>query len=140
MLTQEVHRLHVGAHPEFFRDSTDDDLRESHEQFLAKDSMATLVACDGDAVVAYVVLAVHERAANACSLPQRSLHVDQIGVTASHRGRGVGRLLTDAAKDLAREKGLSRLDLTVWAFNRTAREFFRSQGFGESRLQMALEL
>ena len=52
-----------------------------------------------------------------------------IGVIATHRGKGVGRALMAAALQKAREKGLTRIELTVREHNQRAIKLYEEFGF-----------
>lgn len=52
-----------------------------------------------------------------------------IGVMKEHRGKGVGAALMRAALQLARERGLTRISLTVREKNSRAIELYKKLGF-----------
>lgn len=52
-----------------------------------------------------------------------------IGVLAAWRGQGVGKKLMQAALDAARDKGLTRVELSVNAANERAAALYRKFGF-----------
>ncbi len=52
-----------------------------------------------------------------------------IGVVTAHRGRGIGRALLRSALQAAREKGLTRIELTVRVDNERAKRLYESFGF-----------
>ena len=52
-----------------------------------------------------------------------------MGIIAEHRGRGIGEALMRAALDQARERGLTRVELTVRADNERAVALYRKIGF-----------
>jgi ribosomal protein S18 acetylase RimI-like enzyme len=52
-------------------------------------------------------------------------------VERGHRGRGAGSALLDAAIGLAREQGLHKLSLEVFAHNTAAIALYRKYGFAE---------
>lgn len=58
-------------------------------------------------------------------------HVGRLGmgVRQEYRGRGIGTRLIDAVLEKAREKGLERIELEVFASNTHARELYRKSGF-----------
>ncbi|HZK48142.1 MAG TPA: GNAT family N-acetyltransferase [Thermoleophilia bacterium] len=57
--------------------------------------------------------------------------VQDLIVTARHRGTGVGRLLLEAARDAALDRGCVRLFLYAEPFNLGAHAFYRSLGMEE---------
>lgn len=68
------------------------------------------------------------------------LYVDQIDAKEGYRRQGAGKLLLDAAREYAIEKGLDLLILDVWKFSANAVSFFHSQGFETWIERMALSL
>lgn len=60
-------------------------------------------------------------------------HVGRLGmgVLAGHRGRGIGRRLLQAAVERARESGLEKIELEVFASNTAAIGLYRGFGFRE---------
>ena len=53
-------------------------------------------------------------------------------VTASHRGRGIGALLMVAATEWARERGCTHLELSSGEMRKDAHRFYLSQGMSQS--------
>jgi ribosomal protein S18 acetylase RimI-like enzyme len=56
-------------------------------------------------------------------------HVSVIAVTRAAEGRGVGRALMAYAERWARERGHSRLTLSVFESNRRAQKLYERAGF-----------
>jgi putative acetyltransferase len=82
-----------------------------------------VVALDGDRLVGWCdVLG---------QIAHARRHVGTLGmaVATSHRGRGVGRALIEAAIARATGRGLTRIELTVRADNVVAQRLYRSVGF-----------
>ena len=57
--------------------------------------------------------------------------ITDLGVRASHRRLGIGRLLLDEALAWVRSRGVERVELQVAAGNREGQAFWRALGFGE---------
>jgi ribosomal protein S18 acetylase RimI-like enzyme len=55
--------------------------------------------------------------------------LDQMGVSAEHRGLGVGTALVGAVRRAAERCGAREVRLNVWAFNAEARAFYARCGF-----------
>lgn len=67
-------------------------------------------------------------------------YVAVLVVAEGAEGRGVGRALMAAAEGWARERGLDRLALEVFAGNGRARDFYRQQGFVDDSLRVVKRL
>lgn len=66
-----------------------------------------------------------------------SAHVGQLGmgVLASHRGQGIGRRLLEATIGAARQLGLEKIELSVYARNTNAIGLYQKQGFEDEGLK-----
>ena len=90
---------------------------------------AVLVALDDDRIVGRLSLARDTHPA--------SVHVADLGmmVAASHRRRGIGRALLDAAVGWARVAGVSKLELHVFPWNEPAIRLYEGFGFEREGLR-----
>jgi len=97
-------------------------------EFVAKnieDNLPAFFALDAQRVVGWVDIRREERPAH------RHRGVLGMGVHKDYRGQGIGRSLLAAALAKAKEVGLIRVDLTVYAGNTTAIALYRKCGFVE---------
>jgi ribosomal protein S18 acetylase RimI-like enzyme len=99
---------------------------------------AVLVADDGGGVIGYAYAAVEGYNYMALRGPAGVLH--DIIVAPEHRGRGVGRLLLDAALGLFRSRGVPRVVLSTADQNEAAQRLFASMGFRRTMIEMTREL
>jgi GNAT superfamily N-acetyltransferase len=67
-------------------------------------------------------------------------HVDSFYVLPEMRGRGVGRLLMDAAYDEMRRAGATMVALDLVAGNEVAQRFYEREGFTTTFIQMHRQL
>ncbi len=139
-LNKEVHDRHVAYMPELFLPAPPQVVAAYFEEMLASEGARICVACVGEEVVGYVLLVLRERPGNPTMRSQRWLYIEQIGVSAAHRGQGHGAALIEAARAVARAEGLPRIELDTWGFNTPAHEFFFGQGFESRMLRMAQEV
>ena len=92
---------------------------------------AVYVAVDGDRIVGRLSLARDPHPA--------SKHVADLGlmVAASHRRRGIGTALLDAAVAWAKGSGVSKLELHVFPWNEPANQLYERFGFEREGLRRA---
>jgi RimJ/RimL family protein N-acetyltransferase len=90
---------------------------------------AVLVALDADRIIGRLSIARDPHPASA--------HVADLGlmVAASHRRRGVGRALLDAAVAWARRAAVSKLELHVFPWNEPAIQLYEAYGFEREGLR-----
>ena len=128
-----VHDKHARAHPENFKVSEHGAARREAEAWLAQPNTHVLVALHDGEPVGYLRAEIFDRAERELMHARRILYLDQIAVTERARGQGHGKRLLSAGVALARELGISIVELDVYAFNAEARAFFISQGFAPQR-------
>jgi ribosomal protein S18 acetylase RimI-like enzyme len=71
---------------------------------------------------------------------RRYAHIEDIIVAQTHRGKGVGRFLMEAAQEWAKIRGACAVDLWVWKGNENAIEFYEHLGYQTIRQAMQLKL
>ena len=99
---------------------------------------AVLVADDNGDVIGYAYAAIEGYDYMALRGPAGVLH--DIIVDPQHRGRGVGRLLIDAALEFFRSRGVPRVVLSTAERNEAAQRLFASMGFHRTMIEMTFEL
>jgi ribosomal protein S18 acetylase RimI-like enzyme len=105
---------------------------------LEDPDVAVLVADDGGEVIGYAYAAVEGYDYMALRGPAGVLH--DIIVDPGHRGRGVGRLLLEAALEFLRSRGAPRVVLSTAEQNEAAQRLFASTGFRRTMIEMMREL
>ena len=69
-------------------------------------------------------------------IPSRLALVTDIVVKKEFRRRGIGRLLVNKVHKWAETRGASAVELTVYAFNQTALDFYKTIGYETINLRM----
>ena len=69
-------------------------------------------------------------------IPARLVLVTDIAVKKEFRRRGIGRLLVNKVHKWAETRGASAVELTVYAFNQTALDFYKTIGYETINLRM----
>lgn len=100
--------------------------------------VADLVADDNGGVIGYAYAAVEGHDYMALRGPAGVLH-DFI-VDPGHRGRGVGRLLLEAALEFFRSRGVPRVVLSTAERNEAAQRLFERTGFRRTMIELTREL
>ena len=105
---------------------------------LEDSDMAVLVADDSGDVIGYAYAAVEGYDYMALRGPAGVLH--DVVVDPGRRGRGVGRLLLDAALEFFRSRGVPRVVLSTAERNEAAQRLFAGAGFRRTMVEMTREL
>lgn len=140
-LNHDVQKLHHELEPEIFKPFSLDGIARFFENLLLNQRFSAYVAMVDDKPAAYILLNQVISEENCFKYSQSVLHIDQICVEGSYKGKGIGKALVDYAKQIAKDNNIKRIEMNYWSKNNNSGEFFRSQGFVNynERLFLSLE-
>ena len=131
-----VQQMHHDAAPELFKPPEMAAIVDYFRQALRSDALRAFVIEADGAVRGYALARLQTQPETALTYGGLVVELDQISVDPAYRGRGLGRQLIDQVKSLASDVGAARLQLTVWEFNRHARDVFERAGFTATTTRM----
>ena len=138
-LLDQIRAIHHKGRPDIVRDNgTKYDACQLKAK-IADESEAIFVAYDGDTPLGYICCKIKERLNNSIMYDRKVLFVDDFCVGKQYTKRGIGRMLMDKAKDYAKSIGCHGLELTVWKFDGSAEDVYRSYGFTTMSRRMEYE-
>lgn len=128
-LNEPIHTAHFEARPDIFKpyDRSDALVNWYLEQIAQPENVLYIAEEDGEAVGCMYAKVV-SRPSNPFIYETDEVLIDQISVNPAHQGKGYGKALLKMAQELARQNGIKRITLAVWAFNEHAIEFYERQG------------
>lgn len=140
-LVLDLQAMHVAAYPDIFHPFPDDKtaLHESYRERFARGDTGYAAVIDGE-IVGYMICSLSQREAGIYTRAVTILHISEICVAPEFRSQGIGKVLLDYAKDVARDAGAGFINLTVWAFNEDALRFYEREGYHIQRNSLALRL
>ena len=107
-----------------------------YEEILQNPEKVLLVAEENGRILGQVLLNISKTPDDPIIKPRKFVYVDEIGVTASHRGQGIGKQLMAAAKEWAQAQGIAEIELNVWEQNGRAIGFYEKLGYQTVRRRM----
>lgn len=99
------------------------------EIFSNPDAAILLMEVNGEPVGFVEVYLKQDDASNEAIVPYRYGHVQSLFVTASLRGRGLGRQLLASAECWVRERGATKMKLDTWEFAAGPLGFYERNGY-----------
>ncbi len=138
-LNRGVQEMHAGACPERFRTSPPDKAVERAFLSMVQAPSQHWLVAEEDRPVAFLSAEFREREESWCQAAHRVCYVAGIVVAPRFRRRGIARALL---AELAREagvRGVTSIELDVWAFNEQARRVFTAFGFRALTERMTLD-
>ena len=128
-LNRGVQAMHAASFPERFkRDTSDDDVARAFSEMVQAPSGYWLVS-EEKGPIGFLNAEFRDKPETWCGVAQRVCYLGGIVVAPGSRRAGVARALVEELKREANARGVSCIELDVWAFNETARAVFASLGF-----------
>lgn len=140
-LFAQVERIHYTALPEIFHPSgTPSRPRGYVEEILDDEDAHLFVAEQGDMVIGLAEATLRESHNFTLLTPHRWVDLRDIVVDERFRGVGIGKALLAHVEAWVRSLGVTRIELTVWEFNTSARTLYEHQGFRTLNRAMSKDL
>ena len=128
-LLREAHEEHRMRRPGWFKPFDRAAALKGMRFLLSRDGARLFVARLSEVCVGYAMVCDRFRDENPFRYASRSLTVDQMAVSDTHRRRGIGTLLMNRIRAEARRRGAQRIELHVYSDNDDARRFYEARGF-----------
>ena len=136
-IMKEVHALHVAWRPDIYSVADPVMSREEFTSIIERNGM--LVADERGEVLGLVsFFRRHVGSERQCA--RNVFFISDMAVLESWRGNGIGRMLFDQVKKMARDSGMDAVELQVNARNAMARNMYEKYGFTEKSVNMELPL
>jgi len=137
-MLRQIAQLHHDWRPDVYRPAQK--LDQKRFKSLLKDKNTPILVAEMDGgVIGYAMLRIITPQ-NPVQVPRNYLWVEDLCVDENARKQGVGKALMTAAAELARERGLSAIELNVWECNEVARAFYGRLGYTTQRRGLEMKL
>ena len=103
---------------------------------IGKHGGEILIADEAGQAVGYAAVVTHMPSEDEDEIAYEYAFVRDIAVSASHRGKGIGRCLLAECEQRARNAGAERLRITVLSRNEGPRALYTNFGFAERITEM----
>ncbi|MDD9987986.1 MAG: GNAT family N-acetyltransferase, partial [Spirochaetaceae bacterium] len=123
-LLGQVHEEHRHRRPQWFKPFDRTAALEGQRNLLSRAGAQMFVARAEGVCVGYALVCERVREENAFRYASRSLVVDQMAVSNTHRRKGIGTLLMDRIRAEAAKRGVERVELSVYSDNDEACRFY----------------
>lgn len=138
-VARETLAHHVAAIPTVFRDA-DPALPEPFFAELLAHADADVIVAEDEGVAAGYAIMQLRRSELPLHVPRTVAYVDNFGVLAAYRRKGVGRLIFERCAERARQRGAKSLELDCWEANQEALRFYAALGMRIQRRRLAMDL
>ncbi len=110
------------------------------EEILQNPEKVLLVAEENGRLLGQILLTITKTPDDPILKPRKFVYVDELTVTASYRGQGIGKKLMAAATSWARAQGIAEIELNVWEENGRAIAFYEKLGYQSVRRRLWIQV
>jgi GNAT superfamily N-acetyltransferase len=132
---------HRQAHPEIFQQSFDP--KDTKDYLLSsiqsKDAVIFLALNRSD-IIGAILASVHQTPEVSVLIPDTYVNIEKLVVVENIRRQGVGKALMERVHCWSKNRGIQQIQLTVWDFNKSAREFYNNLGYQMLHQRMRKQL
>lgn len=139
-LRKQVNDIHVEGRPDVFKAGFGTELRDFARVIMNGENSNIIVAERNGVICGMACVDYVNKPETPFGNARKYYHVQEIAVDEAFRRQGVARELLNFMKADAASRGLSKIELDVWAFNESAIEFYGAMGFKETRIWMEYNL
>ncbi|MEK5056867.1 GNAT family N-acetyltransferase [Paenibacillus sp. FSL H7-0326] len=132
-LNKHIHELHVTLYPELFVTYNFEGIRESFKQLVMNENRAYLVLEDMGEALGYACIEIIEYPEDTITKERRSVLVHDLSIIEGQKRRGYGSHLMNHIYEIARSKEIDLIELSYFANNEHASNFYNKQGFVDYR-------
>lgn len=139
-LAAQVHALHAAARPDIFAPSDAPYTVQDSREWQRDPGVSVFVAEGEGQILAYAVLQ-YSKSRSLPILRRRTVCcLEDFCVDQSVRRSGIGRRFFTFLETQAVKRGADTLELTVWAFNQAALDFYKAVGMTPRAFRMEKKL
>lgn len=128
-LRRQVNEVHVKGRPDIFKPGFCRELQDAVYEMCSGEDKNIIVAERDGVLCGMVCVEYIVKPESMYNLERKFYHIVEIAVDETFRRQGVASELFEFIKKDAKEKGFTRIELDMWEFNESAREFYETVGF-----------
>ena len=133
-------KKHLKLFPNSFKEYDYASVLEATRSFLDKEECWSFVAYFQEEPIGYATVFERKFEENPFRKSYTSLVIDQMCVKRKFQKKGVGNRLVSTIRDFAKQKGIDKLELSVWNQNEESKSFYIRMGFRTMIEYMRMEL
>ena len=138
-LENQVFQIHLDARPDLIKPKLPFN-KGYYEKCLQDDMKKVYVFEENGEVLGYCITVKLEFKNHHIYHDMIVLEINDMCVDEKVRGKNIGRQLVDKSIKYAKDIGAARLELSVWGFNKNARQFYEHHGMTERTIRMEMTI
>jgi len=133
-LNNQVHRKHVIAKPDVFREIENPLNLDFFSIEIGKDHIFVLES--DDVILGYAFVRIVETKDHPVIKDKKILLIEDLCIGANYKRKGLGKILFTELEKYAKENNCTSIELTVWDFNDEAKQFYEKMEMEKTIIRM----
>lgn len=129
----KLHKMHVESRPDFYIENEHPISKMEYKAMLNNQDKISIAYIVDDKIAGVCLATIKDKI-------EKSIYIDDIFVLEDFRHQGIATKLYKQVESIANNIGAKRIDLTVWQFNNTAINFYKSLGMKTQRIVLETRL
>ena len=139
-LLEQISTLHINMRPDIFKEKTESNIEKDILDIINNEEKISLVAEEKEKILGIIVLKI-KKVINHINLKNsKVLWIEELCVDENNRGKGIGKILINNAKEIAKDLKCERVELNCWEANKDAIAFYEKQGMKSQRRIMEIKI
>ena len=129
----KLHKIHVVNRPDFYIENEHPISKKEYKAMLNNQDKISIAYIVDDKIAGVCLATIKNKI-------EKSIYIDDIFVLEEFRHQGIATKLYKQVESIAKDIRVKRIDLTVWQFNNTAINFYKSLGMKTQRIVLETRL
>ena len=129
----KLHKIDVDNRPDFYIENEHPISKKEYKAMLNNQHKINIAYIVDDKIAGVCLATIKDKI-------EKSIYIDDIFVLEEFRHQGIATKLYKQVESIANNIGAKRIDLTVWQFNNTAINFYKSLGMKTQRIVLETRL
>ena len=134
-LLYQVHQIHANVRPDLFKQYLKKYTSEELNSIINNQNTPIFVYKENNEILAYAFIIYKKETSNSL-VNIKTMYVDDFCVDEKHKHKGIGTILFNYIKDVAKQENCYNITLNVYSFNEAAKQFYIKQKMNELKTYM----
>lgn len=139
-LLEQVSTLHINMRPDIFKEKTEANMEKEILDIINNEEKISFVAEENEKILGIIVLKIKEVINHINLKNSKVLWIEELCVDENNRGKGIGKILINNAKEIAKDLKCEIVELNCWEANKDAIAFYEKQGMKSQRRVMEIKI
>lgn len=126
-LLEQVSTLHINMRPDIFKEKTEANMEKEILDIINNEEKISFVAEENEKILGIIVLKIKEVINHINLKNSKVLWIEELCVDENNRGKGIGKILINNAKEIAKDLKCERLELNCWEANKMPLLFMKNK-------------